>query len=79
FDRLAHYPLVLGQAQDGGYYLIGLRQPQPQLFEGIPWSSATVLATTVERAHHLGLVPTYLPQLSDIDRPEDLDRWQSQG
>jgi rSAM/selenodomain-associated transferase 1 len=79
FDRLEHYPLVLGPARDGGYYLIGLVEPQPQLFEGIPWSSAAVLATTVERAHQLGLVPTYLPQLSDIDRPEDLDRWQSQG
>ena len=79
FDRLEHYPLVLGPARDGGYYLIGLVEPQPQLFEGILWSSAAVLATTVERAHQLGLVPTYLPQLSDIDRPEDLDRWQSQG
>jgi rSAM/selenodomain-associated transferase 1 len=79
FEQLQHYPLVLGPAQDGGYYLIGLRQPQPQLFDGIPWSSGAVLATTVERAHHLGLVPIYLPLLSDIDRPEDLDRWQGQG
>ncbi len=79
FDHLEHHPLVLGPAQDGGYYLIGLREPQPQLFEGIPWSSGAVLATTVERAQQLGLVPTYLPLLSDIDRPEDLDRWQGQG
>jgi glycosyltransferase A (GT-A) superfamily protein (DUF2064 family) len=75
FDQLQHHSLVLGPARDGGYYLIGLREPQPRLFEGIPWSSATVLATTVERADQLGLMPAYLATLSDVDRPEDLDQW----
>jgi rSAM/selenodomain-associated transferase 1 len=79
FDHLEHHPLVLGPAQDGGYYLIGLRAPQPQLFQGIPWSSAAVLATTVERAHQLGLMPAYLATLRDVDRPEDLDPWPGLG
>lgn len=79
FDQLQHHPLVLGPAQDGGYYLIGLRAPQPQLFQGIPWGSAAVLATTVERAHQLGLMPAYLATLRDVDRPEDLDPWPGLG
>lgn len=79
FDHLKHHPLVLGPAQDGGYYLIGLREPQPQLFQGIPWSSAAVLATTVERARQLGLGPAYLATLRDVDRPEDLDPWPDLG
>jgi rSAM/selenodomain-associated transferase 1 len=63
---------VLGPAQDGGYYLLGLREPQPLLFQDIAWSTEVVLAQTVAQAQRLGLTPTYLPTLSDIDTPEDL-------
>ena len=64
--------LVLGPAQDGGYYLLGLTSPQPALFEGITWSTAAVLAQTLAQAERLHLTPTYLPTLVDIDTPEDL-------
>ncbi|MEB3290672.1 MAG: TIGR04282 family arsenosugar biosynthesis glycosyltransferase [Leptolyngbya sp.] len=63
---------VLGPAQDGGYYLLGLRSPQPALFQGIAWSTEVVLAQTVAQAQRLGLTPTYLPTLIDMDTPEDL-------
>src|SRR5262249_26894266 len=44
---LADVDLVLGPARDGGYYLIGLRRPSPDLFVGIPWSTDQVLAQTL--------------------------------
>lgn len=68
--------LVLGPANDGGYYLLGLTSPQPALFENITWSTAAVLAQTVAQAERLHLSPTYLPTLIDIDTPEDLAQWR---
>jgi hypothetical protein len=72
FDRLQDSDLVLGPAVDGGYYLIGLRRPVPELFTGIDWGTGEVLQQTVAIAHSLSLSIDYLPQLRDIDRPEDL-------
>ncbi|WP_448571842.1 TIGR04282 family arsenosugar biosynthesis glycosyltransferase [Trichothermofontia sp.] len=69
---LAAHDLVLGPAQDGGYYLIGLRQPVPALFTQIPWGTATVAARTLAIAARAGLSVHCLPVLADIDRPEDL-------
>ncbi|MFQ5753895.1 MAG: TIGR04282 family arsenosugar biosynthesis glycosyltransferase, partial [bacterium] len=46
FNRLKSFDLVLGPAEDGGYYLIGLKQPNKQLFENIQWSSTSVLQAT---------------------------------
>lgn len=66
--------LVLGPAEDGGYYLIGLKRPCPALFAGIPWSSSTVLAETIRRASASRLVVATLPIWYDVDTPEDLDR-----
>lgn len=71
--------LVLGPAADGGYVLVGLRRPQPALFRHIPWGGAEVLARTRERAHSLGLTVRELPELWDVDRPEDLARLRSLG
>jgi rSAM/selenodomain-associated transferase 2/rSAM/selenodomain-associated transferase 1 len=64
--------LVLGPATDGGYYLLGLRSPAPDLFRAIPWSTDMVLERTLERARDLGLRHTLLKPLSDVDRPEDV-------
>jgi rSAM/selenodomain-associated transferase 1 len=47
---LAEHDLVLGPTHDGGYYLIGLRAPVPQLFRGIAWSTDAVLGQTLARA-----------------------------
>jgi rSAM/selenodomain-associated transferase 1 len=63
--------LVLGPAQDGGYWLIGLRAAQRRLFEDIPWSTARVLETTLERARQDRLGVHLLRTLSDIDTAED--------
>ncbi|RZM79886.1 glycosyltransferase [Leptolyngbya iicbica LK] len=74
---LQHHDVVLGPAHDGGYYLIGLRQPQPSLFVDISWGQSCVLAETMAIATHHGLSVTLLDVLSDIDRPEDLPLWQA--
>jgi hypothetical protein len=66
--------VVLGPCEDGGYYLVGLREPQPALFEEIPWSTERVLALTVERAQARGLRTHLLPRWFDVDTEADLRR-----
>ena len=67
-------PLVLGPADDGGYYFIGLRRPHPELFQGVPWSTAGVLATTRAIADGKGLSVTLIPSWYDVDTVPDLER-----
>ncbi|MEK7702241.1 MAG: DUF2064 domain-containing protein, partial [candidate division NC10 bacterium] len=66
--------VVLGPCDDGGYYLIGVRAPQPLLFEGIPWSTERVTLATLERARGLGLSVHLLPSWFDVDTEADLRR-----
>jgi rSAM/selenodomain-associated transferase 1 len=73
FDALAQADLVLGPALDGGYYLIGMRRPHPELFAGIDWGTARVLAQTIAGATRQKLIIRQLTSLHDIDRPEDLE------
>ena len=65
------HDLVLGPAVDGGYWLIGLRAPQPDLFHDIAWSSEQVLGQTLQRAKSLGLRIQLLRILTDIDTEAD--------
>ncbi|MBD2412918.1 hypothetical protein FACHB389_06160 [Nostoc calcicola FACHB-389] len=76
FDRLHTFELVLGPAIDGGYYLIGLQQPIPELFANIKWGTAQVFQKTVEIAQKLNLSHVNLTPLADVDRPEDLPIWE---
>ncbi|WP_338462655.1 TIGR04283 family arsenosugar biosynthesis glycosyltransferase [Synechococcus elongatus IITB7] len=78
FQALETADVVLGPATDGGYWLIGLRQPQAQLFQDIDWGSDRVLAQTLQAAQAADLQVAQLEPLSDLDRPEDLDLWQPQ-
>ena len=66
--------VVLGPCEDGGYYLVGLRAPQPALFENMPWSTERVLALTVERARDRRLRTHLLPPWFDVDTEPDLGR-----
>lgn len=75
FTSLKEHDLVLGVAEDGGYYLIGLNQAVPQLFHNINWGTEQVLKQTINIAQKLKLNVYYLPTLSDVDRPEDLAIW----
>ncbi len=67
---------MVGPTRDGGYYLIGLKSEavRQELFEGVPWSSSEVLSATLERCRALGFQVSLLPEGSDVDTPEDLDR-----
>lgn len=76
YRKLNKHDLVIGPADDGGYYLIGLRRVIPQLFEAIPWGTETVRQATLSTAQKLSLAIAHLPTLPDIDRPEDLVIWQ---
>jgi rSAM/selenodomain-associated transferase 1 len=58
---------VLGPADDGGYYLLGLKQVHPRLFQDIDWSTEQVARQTLERAAELELPVHILPQWYDVD------------
>jgi rSAM/selenodomain-associated transferase 1 len=73
---LSDHDVVIGPSADGGYYLIGLRQPHPGLFEAIDWSTPRVYAQTVARAARLGLDVASVAEWYDVDEPADLDRLQ---
>lgn len=72
FAILLEYPVVFGPAFDGGYYLVGLTQPSPALFENIDWGGSQVFAQSLAAAQSAGLAVGQLGFLSDVDVPEDL-------
>lgn len=69
--------VVIGPSRDGGYYLIGVRQPTSALFVAVPWSTSRVLAATLERAASAGLTVELLPEWYDIDDADDLAHLES--
>ena len=73
FDLLHTKDVVLGPSTDGGYYLVGVSKSTPEIFEGVAWSTPSVLSQTIDRVqragHTLGLVPPYF----DVDTPDELD------
>ncbi len=72
FEALSHADVILGPAIDGGYYLIGLRDNQPELFRGIDWGTKNVLRQTLESARRARRSVRQLRPLSDVDYPEDI-------
>jgi rSAM/selenodomain-associated transferase 1 len=65
---------VLGPADDGGYYLLGMKAPHAHLFAGIAWSTADVAAQTRARARDIGLELVELPYWYDVDDAASLAR-----
>ena len=76
FDHLDNdeVDVVFGPAEDGGYYLLGLKRCWPGLFQDIPWSTEAVLETSIKRAGKLGLRTILLPIWYDLDEMKDLRR-----
>lgn len=72
FDGLDHADVVMGPAEDGGYYLLALARPTPELFDDMPWSTSSVAHLTRQRAALLGLTLAELPSLADVDYADDV-------
>jgi rSAM/selenodomain-associated transferase 1 len=72
FLRLSNCDVVFGPAYDGGYYLIGMNNPYACLFEDIPWSTSSVLETTLNRCVMNNISYYLLEPLHDIDEEKDL-------
>ncbi len=75
FAALTGTDLVVGPTDDGGYYLIGLSRPAVGIFEGIAWSSPSVLAETMTKARGMGLRVHMLAQGYDLDHLDDVQRF----
>ena len=78
---LSEHDAVIGPSQDGGYYLIGMKKPTPELFSEIPWSTDQVTSLTQQKAERLGLSLKLLRPQRDLDTMEDLQAFiqESQG
>jgi rSAM/selenodomain-associated transferase 1 len=71
--RRAGDRIVLGPAMDGGYYLIGMKQAHAAVFAEVSWSTDSVYAETLERAHAAGIEVVELPLWYDVDDRASLD------
>ncbi|MCI0654929.1 MAG: TIGR04282 family arsenosugar biosynthesis glycosyltransferase [Methylococcaceae bacterium] len=71
--------VVLGPAEDGGYVLVGMKKPLPELFRNMRWGTAGVLSETRYRIRRLELQCFETRLQWDIDRPEDLERYLLSG
>lgn len=78
FQALGRKDAVIGPARDGGYYLIGLRRPAPELFEEVPWGTGEVLQRTLDAASASDRRVVLLDPLEDVDRPEDIPVWEEE-
>lgn len=72
FDSLDDSDLVVGPAVDGGYYLMGMKAPHKELFQGIEWSTEKVFQQTISAIQQKKLSAAILPLLNDVDGIEDL-------
>jgi hypothetical protein len=75
-SRLELTDMVLGPAEDGGYYLIGLSRFIPEVFQDIDWGTENVRRQTLDWVKRLGLDAAQLSVLADVDRPEDVQIWE---
>ena len=71
--------VVMTPTHDGGYAMLGLKAPQPQLFEDIPWSTPQVLEVTLQRVADLGLSVVTTTTLRDLDDLQDYEILRAEG
>ncbi|MBZ6377179.1 hypothetical protein B5C34_06220 [Pacificimonas flava] len=67
--------LVLGPAEDGGFWLIAAKSWPAKLFEGVAWGRERACSEVTANADRLGWRTRHIGTLADLDRPEDLERW----
>ena len=73
-DLLEDHDGLIGPGEDGGYYLVGLKRPCPQLFQDIEWSTPRVLEQTLARLDALGLRTALTPPWYDVDTVREAAR-----
>jgi uncharacterized protein len=71
FLHLVTHDFVLGAAEDGGYYLLGMKEAQPEVFANIEWSTDEVFAKTILNIKQLEKTISFTPTLSDLDNEID--------
>jgi uncharacterized protein len=74
FESLKNTDVVLGPCDDGGYYLIGLKQRAPHLLRDMPMSTPTVLVDTIRVAKRANLGVSLLPTWYDVDTAAELEQ-----
>ncbi len=74
FAALDANDVALGPTHDGGYYLLGLREPSPWLFDGVCWSTPSVFEETIRLVDERGLRCHVLPEEFDVDTIEEAQR-----
>jgi len=72
FEKLQQNEVLIGPATDGGYYLLGLTELLPFLFQDKSWSTENVLEQTLQDIKEKGLSVALLPALTDVDEEKDL-------
>ena len=74
-QHIESHDLVISPAEDGGYGLLGMKQFYHELFENKAWGTDSVFAETQRDIQRLEISAKYLPQVWDVDEPEDVARW----
>ena len=77
FQKLEEHEVVIGPTEDGGYFLLGLTKPRPELFRDMPWSTDQVFSKTRERLTTRNISHHHLESLRDLDFKEDFDFYVS--
>lgn len=75
FSALKNHDVVIGAAEDGGYYLIGMNRLITDVFQNKKWSTEEVFPSTIQDFKNKGLSYFELPVLNDVDTEEDLGDW----
>jgi rSAM/selenodomain-associated transferase 1 len=73
FESLDNYDVTIGPAEDGGYYLLGMKSLQPNIFENKNWGTETVRKDTLNDLKNKSVFQ--LEELNDIDLYEDLKNY----
>lgn len=76
FRLLDSHKVVVGPARDGGYYLLGMAEFFPALFEQKGWSTPAVCGQTIRQLRKMDVSYRLLTELNDIDTQQDLDQSQ---
>lgn len=72
YKKLNDFDFVIGPSQDGGYYLLGMKYLEPEIFKGVQWSTSSVLDETIKHIKKLDKSYYLLTPLPDVDEAEDL-------